>query len=77
MSEHDPRRDDLSHMIEEIKRKLHVVNGAAIKAESFSLNKYDDIEEIYDMVMSKDSFSVSELNAIVSELGQMRDRQPE
>ncbi|ADH99222.1 DUF1128 domain-containing protein [Salisediminibacterium selenitireducens] len=77
MSQEDPRREELSRMIEEIKRKLQIVNGAAIKAESFSLNKYDEIEEIYEMVISKPSFSVSEMDAIVSELGQMRDRKPE
>lgn len=77
MSEQDPRREELSQMIEDIKKKLHVVNGAAIQSESFSLSRYDDIEEIHQMVMGKDRFSVSELDAIISELGQMRDRQPE
>lgn len=77
VSHEDPKREELSRMIEEIKRKLQIVNGAAIKPESFSLNKYDEIEEIYEMVISKSNFSVSEMDAIVSELGQMKDRKPE
>nr|WP_259457882.1 DUF1128 domain-containing protein [Salipaludibacillus neizhouensis] len=77
LSNEEKKREDLSIMIEDIKKQLHIVNGAAIKPENFSLKKYDDIEEIHTMVMKKTNFSVSELDAIVSELGTMRDKDPE
>lgn len=73
LSNNEKNREALSVMIEDIKTKLHIVNGAAIKPEDFSFEKYDEIEEIHTMVMKKNNFSVSELDAIVSELGTMRD----
>ncbi|PYZ93177.1 hypothetical protein CR194_08230 [Salipaludibacillus keqinensis] len=77
LSTNEKNRESLAAMIEDIKSKLHIVNGAAIKPEHFSYEKYDDIEEIHTMVMKKDRFSVSELDAIVSELGSMKDRKGE
>jgi uncharacterized protein YfkK (UPF0435 family) len=74
LANNEKNREEISAMIEDIKTKLQVVNGAAIKPEHFSLKKYEDIEEIHAMVMKKDNFSVSEMDAIVSELGSMRDR---
>lgn len=73
MSNDEKNREALVAMIEEIKMKLHMVNGAAIKPGHFSLKKFDEIEEIHAMVMKKNNFSVSEMDAIVSELGTMRD----
>lgn len=77
MSDDVKNRENLAIMIEDIKTKLHIVNGAAIKPEHFSLKKFDEIEEIHAMVMKKGNFSVSELDAIVSELGTMRDHAEE
>ncbi|MFB5660597.1 DUF1128 domain-containing protein [Alteribacillus sp. HJP-4] len=61
--------ENLAYMIDEIKTKLQVVNGAALKAENFDMDRYDDVKDLYEMVDSKQQFSVSELDAIVSELG--------
>jgi len=74
LSTNEKNRESLAVMIEDIKMKLHIVNGAAIKPEHFSFEKYDEIEEVHAMVMKKTNFSVSELDAIVSELGTMRDQ---
>ncbi|WP_416150980.1 DUF1128 domain-containing protein [Salipaludibacillus sp. HK11] len=74
MSINEKNREALSTMIEDIKMKLHIVNGAAIKPEDFSFEKYDEIEELHTMVMKKSNFSVSELDAIVSELRTMREQ---
>ncbi|WP_280769015.1 DUF1128 domain-containing protein [Salipaludibacillus daqingensis] len=77
MSTNEKNRENLSKMIEDIKKQLNIVNGSAIKAEDFSYEKYDDIEEIHTMVMKKSHFSVSEMDALISELGTMRDKTPE
>ena len=66
-------RENLNEMIEQIKEKLRIVNGDAMKADHFSLTRFDDVEELYAMVMKKDTFSVSEMDAIVSELGNLRE----
>ena len=67
-------QESLELMIEDIKDQLHIVNGGAMKAKYYSLDKFDDIEELHTMVMKKTNFSVSELDAIVIELGKLRTK---
>ncbi|MDF2836866.1 MAG: hypothetical protein K0Q63_2506 [Paenibacillus sp.] len=67
-----PTKDNLEIMIEAIKTKLRMASGAAMQAGSFSLERYEDIKDIYDVVASKDKFSISEVEALVSELGKLR-----
>ncbi|HIW32859.1 MAG TPA: DUF1128 domain-containing protein [Candidatus Paenibacillus intestinavium] len=59
-------------MIEEIKSKLKMASAAAMQASSYNLDKYEDIKDIYEVITSKDKFSISEVEAIVSELGKLR-----
>ncbi|WP_199256812.1 DUF1128 domain-containing protein [Alteribacillus sp. YIM 98480] len=72
MSLEEKTQENLSFMVEEITQKLQVVNTAAMKGDSFDLKNYEDIKDIYEMVESKDHFSVSEMDAIVSELGKLK-----
>ncbi|MDG5788222.1 DUF1128 domain-containing protein [Evansella sp. AB-P1] len=74
MSTREKTRENLTAMIEEIKEKLRLVNAGAMKAEHYSLDRFDDVEELYLMVKKKERFSVSEMDAIVSELGNLRDK---
>ncbi|TMW74063.1 DUF1128 family protein [Alteribacter natronophilus] len=64
--------EQVNRMLDDIKEKLQIVNAGAIKAKDFDLDKFDDLEEVHAHVMSRNSFSVNEMDAIVSELGQMR-----
>ncbi|MFC5704374.1 DUF1128 domain-containing protein [Cohnella faecalis] len=68
----NPTQANVEYMIEAIKTKLRMATGAAMQASSFSIGKYEDIKDIYDMIDSKDRFSISEVEAIVSELGKLR-----
>ncbi len=63
---------NVEYMVEEIKTKLKVVSGAAIKGSHFDESHYEDIRDLYDLVASKDRFSISEIEAIVAELGRLR-----
>ncbi|ADU30789.1 DUF1128 domain-containing protein [Evansella cellulosilytica] len=74
MNTKEHTRENLSAMIEEIKKKLQIVNAGAMKAEHYSLDRFSDVEELYEMVMKKSNFSVSEMDAIVTELGNLRDK---
>lgn len=65
-------QENVEYMIEQIKSKLRMATGAAMQASAFSVNQYDDIYDLYDMVMNKQNLSISEVEAIVSELGQLR-----
>lgn len=64
--------ENIAFMIDAIKTKLRVASGAAIKPEHFDAGKYEDLVDIYEHVESRSKFSVSEMDAIVVELGKLR-----
>ena len=59
-------------MIKNIRKKLNIVNQSLINPEKFKDTDTKDIKDIHDFVMSKDSFSPSEVTAIADHLGQLR-----
>ncbi|OXM88378.1 DUF1128 domain-containing protein [Paenibacillus rigui] len=59
-------------MIEEIKKKLRMATGAALKATALNDEQYEDLRDIYEMVAGKAQFSISEIEAITKELGRLR-----
>ncbi|GAB2671252.1 DUF1128 domain-containing protein [Paenibacillus thermoaerophilus] len=67
-----PAPEHLAHMIEGIKSKLRVATAASIKAEHFSLDHYADIKDLYDLVMGKERFSISEIEALCDELKHLK-----
>lgn len=64
--------ENIAYMMETIKSKLRVVNAGALKASDIDENMYDELKDIYEMVNKKDQFSISEMEAIASELGNLR-----
>lgn len=64
--------ENVEHIISSIQGKLQMINAAAMKPESFTDSSYEDLLEIYEMVMAKDRFSPSEMQAIVEELGNLK-----
>lgn len=64
--------ENVEYMIEKIKEKLKVLNLGAIKPSHFDENMYEELKEIYDLVMKKNSFSPNEMQAIAEELGNLR-----
>ncbi|MDX8365306.1 DUF1128 domain-containing protein [Cytobacillus sp. IB215665] len=64
--------DNVNYMIEQIKEKLNVLNLGAIKSSHFDEEMYEELKEIYELVMKKNSFSPNEMQAIVEELGNLR-----
>ena len=65
-------QENLEIMISAIKSKLRMASGAAMQASHYDLNQYEDIKELYEVVESKNNFSISEVEALVSELGKLR-----
>ncbi|WP_433944090.1 DUF1128 domain-containing protein [Paenibacillus sp. SN-8-1] len=65
-------QENVEYMIEAIKNKLRMATGAAMQASAFSIDRYDDIFEVYEIVMNKERLSISEVEAIASELGSLR-----
>ncbi len=62
----------LNLCLKKSKVKLQIVNAGALNSKSFDTDQYEDLRDIYEMIKKKNSFSVSELDAIVSELGRLR-----
>lgn len=67
-----PSAENVVYMIEQIKEKLRMVNVDAMQSDKFDEDQYEDLQYLYKMVMKRDSFSPSEMNAIVAELGTLR-----
>lgn len=67
-----PSIENVIYMIEQIKEKLRMVNVDAMQSDKFDEDKYEDLQYLYEMVMKRDSFSPSEMEAIVAELGTLR-----
>jgi uncharacterized protein YfkK (UPF0435 family) len=64
--------ENVEYMIEKVKDKLKVMNLGAIEPSHFDENMYEELKEIYDLVMKKDTFSPNEMQALVEELGSLR-----
>ncbi|MOA28247.1 hypothetical protein D3C78_1491750 [compost metagenome] len=64
--------ENIEFMIDVIKTKLKMASAAAMQASHFDINQYEDIRELYEVVASKEKFSISEVEALVSELGRLR-----
>jgi len=64
--------ENVEYMIEQIKEKLKVLNLGAIKPSHFDEEMYEELREIYEMVMRKPTFSPNEMQALVEELGNLR-----
>lgn len=64
--------ENVEFIIEKIKEKLKVMNLGAIKPSHFDEEMYEELLEIYELVMKKDTFSLNEMTAIVEELGNLR-----
>ncbi|MFE1244538.1 DUF1128 domain-containing protein [Fictibacillus sp. NPDC058756] len=66
--------ENLAFMIESLKKKLQLVNSGLIQPEDYELNNYDDIKELYDMVMKMPSFSIRDMEGIVEELASLKKK---
>ncbi|MEF2969272.1 DUF1128 domain-containing protein [Paenibacillus sp. M1] len=67
-------QENVEYMIEGIKTKLKMATGAAMNASAFHVDRYEDIQDIYDLVMSKERLSISEVEALAQELGRLRGK---
>lgn len=67
-----PSAENVTFMIETIKEKLRMVNVDAMRSEDFNATQYEDLLYLYEMVKKRDTFSPSEMQAIASELGNLR-----
>ena len=72
MNLNEPTAENVHFIIDALKDKLRMVNADAMRAESFDESNYEDLYDLYTLVMKRDTFSPSEIQAIVAELGSLR-----
>jgi uncharacterized protein YfkK (UPF0435 family) len=70
LSKNDPK--NIEYMLNKITEKLRMVNASAVKSEAIREERYEDLREIYEMVMKKDHFTPNEMQALAEELGRLR-----
>ncbi len=68
----NPSRENISYIMNRINEKLRVVNTGVLNPDLFDTDQYEELLEIYQMIDKKDRFSISEQEAIVTELGRLR-----
>lgn len=67
-------RENIEYIFDYMKTKLQVVNTAAVSAKSFDTDQYEELLDLYEFLTMKESFSMSEMQSIVSELGKLRKK---
>ncbi|MCU9614511.1 DUF1128 domain-containing protein [Caldibacillus lycopersici] len=65
-------KENIEYMIAKILEKLKIINVDAVNPKHFNDEQYDEIFDIYQLVMKRPSFSPREMQAIVEELGTLR-----
>ncbi|WP_033826713.1 DUF1128 domain-containing protein [Bacillus andreraoultii] len=67
-------KENMNFMVGKISDKLNFINAEVMKASQFDEEKYEDLHDIYELVMKRDHFSPSERQAIAEELGSLRKK---
>jgi len=74
MNLENPSKENIVYILDELKKKLTMANTAVMNPDSFELDVYEDLLDLYQLVIRKERVSISEMEAIVSELGNMRKK---
>ncbi|WP_124728148.1 DUF1128 domain-containing protein [Staphylospora marina] len=69
----NPSRENLEFLIREIRTRLKTVNSALLNPDDFSLDRYDELLEIHQMIVKKDGrLSMMEIEGVLEELRELR-----
>jgi uncharacterized protein YfkK (UPF0435 family) len=66
--------ENIQTMMEAISERLNVVNKGLFDHEDFNTDCLDDLRDVHKMIMMKQTFSISEREAILDELRKMRKK---
>lgn len=69
-----PSKENMIFILDELKKKLTMANTSVMNPDAFDMDVYEDLLDLYQMVTRKERISISEMEAIVSELGSMRKK---
>ena len=67
-------KENMVYMVDKISEKLNFINTGIMKASQFDEEKYEELFDIYQLVIKRDRFSPNERQAIAEELGTLRKK---
>jgi len=67
-------KENMVYMVDTISKKLNFINTDIMKASQFDEEKYEELFDIYQLVIKRDHFSPNERQAIAEELGSLRKK---
>ncbi len=67
-------KENMVYMVDKISEKLNFINTGIMKASQFDEEKYEELFDIYQLVIKRDRFSPNERQAIAEELGSLRKK---
>lgn len=67
-----PSSENAAHLLEALTTKLRMASAQALKASDIDLAQYEDFYELVTWVLEKKELSLSEIDAVVRTLGQLR-----
>lgn len=70
----NPSKENMVFILNELQKKLTMANTSVMNPNSFELDVYEDLLDLYHLVRRMERVSISEMEAIVSELGSMRKK---
>lgn len=69
-----PSKENIEFIINGIVKQLAVVNASILSPDDFGPEQYEDLLDIYYMVTKKGRLTISELDAVLGELGKLRKK---
>ncbi|GIO26121.1 DUF1128 domain-containing protein [Ornithinibacillus bavariensis] len=68
----NPSMENLTYILEDMAKRLSVVNRSLLNPDDYDLSKYEDIKFMYDVIIQKGSLSAFETQAFIEELRHVR-----
>ncbi|MBO0993445.1 DUF1128 domain-containing protein [Bacillus sp. SD088] len=64
--------ENIEYMVNQIATKIKMVNASAIQYTDMGMATFEELRDIYEMVLRKNNFSPGEMQALAEELGRLR-----
>lgn len=66
-------QENLKFILNELSEKLNVANRILMDEKHYDLNKYDDLKNLYEMVLTRNQLTLAETDAFIDELRNIRN----
>lgn len=66
--------DNLAFILKDMTKRLSVANHGLFDPDDYDLEKYDELKDLYDMILKTGKLSIMETQAFVEELSNIRKK---